>query len=299
MQARSDRPPGPVGIVGAGRVGAALARALYERGVEIAAVISRSIASAERCAQRVRAPVASDRVQDLPEDLHAVFLTPPEGALETVVTQLLANETALQGAVVMHTSGALTSEILQPLGRLGVAVGCLHPIQTFAGHSGDWQRLSNIFFGIEGEPPAVAVCKGFVELLGSRWVLVPREFKPLYHVACVFAANYLVALLDVPMRLFGELRLSESDTARLLRPLVEAAVRNTMELGPTGALTGPIARGDAETVRHHLEALKPVDEEVSELYRALGRRALALARRKGAVAAENLAILERWLNPEV
>lgn len=266
-----------VAIIGAGRVGTALAMALNRKGLAISAVVSRSKNSAAECASRVNCPIYSDQLASLPEETRAIFVTTPDASLASVASRLSESTLNFEGKFVAHTSGLCTSAVLESLQLKGALTASIHPMQTFAANKKDWQRFEGIFFGIEGQPKALEICKQFANFLSANYVTVTKDLKPLYHAACVFTSNYLVALMSVPAMLFEKLNLSDHDSARCLQPLLEGAVDNIKKLGLVNALTGPIVRGDVETIKRHLEILRENVPEFVPLYSLLGTQALALA----------------------
>ncbi|MFQ5674256.1 MAG: Rossmann-like and DUF2520 domain-containing protein [bacterium] len=267
-----------VAIIGAGRVGTALAMALNRKGLAISAVVSRSKSSAADCASKVNCPIYSDQLASLPEEAQAIFVTTPDASLASIASRLKKLPIDFRDKFIAHTSGLCTSEVLESIRSKGALTASIHPIQTFADNKEDWQKFAGIFFGIEGQPKALEICKRFAGLLSANYVTVTKEVKPLYHAACVFTSNYLVALMSVPAMLFEKLDFSEHDSARYLQPLLEGTIDNIKKMGIANALTGPIARGDVGTIERHLETLRENFPEFIPLYSSLGMQALALAR---------------------
>ncbi|MFQ5631206.1 MAG: Rossmann-like and DUF2520 domain-containing protein, partial [bacterium] len=243
-------------VIGAGRVGRALTQALHKKGVRISAVISRSLNSAARCAKAVNCSNFSEQLIDLPDVTQTIFITAPDEALPRLAPHLVELDFNFTKKLVAHTSGAVTSEVLEPLKEKDALVASFHPIQTFAGDEFDWQKLSGIYFGIEGDEPALDVCRRFAKLFDGKYIIIPKEKKTVYHAACVFASNYLVALLNTPIQLLNSFNHDQAETAKILMPLIEGTIDNIRTLGIEQALTGPISRGDVQTVQKHVEMLK-------------------------------------------
>jgi predicted short-subunit dehydrogenase-like oxidoreductase (DUF2520 family) len=155
----------------------------------------------------------------------------------------------------------------------------MHPLVAFGPDPAPVPRqLRGATFALEGDVEAVGVADAIVRRLGGVPVTVAPELKPLYHAGAVVASNYLVGLVASAARLLERAGLGRADAVAALVPLLRATVANVEAAGPAGALTGPIARGDVATVRRHLTALPHAD---AELYRALGRETLKLAREAG------------------
>jgi len=206
-----------------------------------------------------------------------VLLAVPDDAIGGVAEELARARAVSARQVVLHLSGRLDRRALGPLAATGAALGSFHPLQSVADPSDAPGRLAGAFAAIEGDARAVAAGEGLAAALGMRPVRLEPGAKPAYHAGAVIASNYLVVLADVAERIAREAGLAPEDAAKLYLPLMRGTAAN-LEQGPAGALTGPIRRGDAATVRAHLEALSPGDRE---LYRVLGRAALELARRGG------------------
>lgn len=200
----------------------------------------------------------------------AVFLTVPDGALPEMAAVLAERGAAPDGCSVFHCSGALAADPLAPLHAQGYRVGTFHPLQAIAG-AGSPERFREGFFAISGEAEALATARRLVSVLGARAISVPAGKRPLYHAAAVMASNYVVVLLHEAIRLFERVGASPEESRAAIASLARGAVENVARLGPDHALTGPLLRGDADTLALHLRALDP-DE--ARLYAVLGRRGL-------------------------
>ncbi|MBC7107022.1 MAG: DUF2520 domain-containing protein [Firmicutes bacterium] len=283
-----------VAIIGAGKVGSTLGILLRERGYPVAGVYSRTPSSARALAERLGTqapenPVTVTRAADL------VLVTTPDGAIGPVAARLAEAGGFRPGQVVAHASGALSSEVLAPARGLGAAVVSIHPLQTFAEVEGAVQHLPGSFFAVEGDEAALPVARQMVEDLGGRYFLIRAEDKPLYHAAACIACNYLVALLHLATGLYRRFGLKREQAFEALQPLVAGTFRNIARVGVAAALTGPIARGDAETVARHLEVLEPLGGEVADLYRRLGAYTVGVALEKGSIGDREAALLHEIL----
>ncbi len=216
-----------------------------------------------------------------------LLLAVPDRAIADVAAQLARLGPPADGCVALHLSGAQPARVLRPLADAGYAIASLHPLQTLADPRRGAERLRGAFFAFEGEPAARAAAAEIVEAAAGRMLEVHEADKPRYHAACVFASNYVVTCAAVATRLLaGTTGVSGAEAAEALRPLWRGAVANLEDLDPREALTGPVARGDLETIRGNLAAL---EGDTRDLYRQLGLQALMLSRDLGlkeAVAAE-------------
>jgi predicted short-subunit dehydrogenase-like oxidoreductase (DUF2520 family) len=207
-----------------------------------------------------------------------VILAVPDDALAEVVYDLTMMGPAPGGCSVLHMSGALSTDVLTPLHGAGYSIGSMHPLMAVADPWLAGDRLLGAAFALAGEPAAVAAARRIVSAVGGRPLLIPRGGRPLYHAAAVIASNYLVALAGAAARMLEEAGVSPEDALPALLPLMRGTLDNVEQLGVPAALTGPIARGDADTVRLHLARLSGTDRV---LYCGLGLELLRMAREAG------------------
>jgi predicted short-subunit dehydrogenase-like oxidoreductase (DUF2520 family) len=237
-----------IGVVGAGRVGAVLASALRAAGHEIVAVAGESAASRTRIETllpgvHVDKPTAVSRASDL------LLLTVPDDMLPNVVSMLAASGAIRPGQQVVHTSGKHGLAVLAPAVDVGAEVLAMHPAMTFTGTDVDVARLPGCVFGVTATPTTQPLAETLVADLGGSIVWVAEDKRTLYHAGLAHGANHLVTLVSQAMDLLRES--GATDPAATLRPLLTAALDNALSYGDA-ALTGPIVRGDVETVRAHL-----------------------------------------------
>lgn len=264
-----------VGAIGAGRVGAVLLAALARAGHRPAALSAVSTASRRRA--EALAPAAAILAPD--EVLAAcelVVLAVPDDELPGLVGGLAASGRARPGTLVVHTSGAHGTGVLEPLTRAGCLPLALHPVMTFTGTAVDVERLAGACFGVTAPDELRLAGEALVIEMGAEPVWIPEEARPLYHAALAFGANNLVTVVNAAADLLADAGVD--NPRQMLGPLLGAALDNALRQGDT-ALTGPVARGDAGTVRTHLEVLTETEPEVRSAYVALARltalRALA------------------------
>ncbi len=249
-----------IGIAGAGRVGQALGRLLVECGEPVIAIAGR------------------DTIAELPGRAARILIAVPDDALSGVAETLAG--AGMSDGIALHTCGTRGPEALAALSARGVSCGVLHPLQTVASPSQGAAALKGASFGVCGDREAVAWARRIVELVEGEVLEIQPESQPLYHAAAVMASNYVVGLIDAAALLMGEAGIGRAQALRALAPLVRASVENALTMGPEAALTGPIERGDVETVSAHLRALSSVPEPIRELYRHAGLHVAGLACRK-------------------
>jgi predicted short-subunit dehydrogenase-like oxidoreductase (DUF2520 family) len=271
-------------------MGQALGRLLRERGESIAAVASRRPERAASAAAFVGGAAQAATYAELPQHAARILIAVPDDAIGDVARVLAA--AGMHRGTALHSSGARGPEALATLAAAGVACGTLHPLQTVANPEEGVRVLPGVAFAIDGAPEAAAWARQLVALLDGLALNVPAASRPLYHAAAVMASNYLVALISTAVMLMGEAGVDEAAAWRALAPLARTSVENAFRLGPAAALTGPIARGDADTVRGHLAELAKAPSAVASLYRAAGLATLEIARRRGLAEIEAGAIEE-------
>ncbi len=210
--------------------------------------------------------------------LAVIILAVPDDAIRPLAGVLADAGTIGSQQVVLHLSGVHGQEALGPLVGSRAALGSLHPLQTISDPERAAERLKGAWAAVEGMPRAVEAAERLAQDVGLRPFRIASQAKPMYHAGAVFASNYFVVVEAVAQRLLRHAGLTDAEAWQALRPLVEGTLENLARLGPVGALTGPVARGDEATVRRHVEALTQDD---AALYRVLGRAALELAQKRG------------------
>lgn len=281
-----------IAIVGAGAAGCALALALYQKGYPIVGVASRRMESAQLCARLVDCGIYSMHPPEVTRLADAVFITTPDGVIETVCTQIADQDGIRSGSVVAHLSGALSAAVLHAAAERGAKILSLHPIQTLADPHQGAQNLIGSYFSLEGAPEAVAFGKRLVEDLEGCPIVISAEAKPLYHSALCVASNYLVALADLAAMLLQRMGMEKAEALHALLPLLRGTVTNLAQMGLPEALTGPISRGDVQTLVDHLGAIRRIAPEALDLYKTIGIWTLHIARQKGALTDEAASALQ-------
>lgn len=282
-----------IGFVGAGVLGSGLALALNAAGWRVVAVASRTRASAERAASVIDGCVAMAHAQQVADSCDLVFVTTPDSAIAGVAESVAWRA----GQGVAHCCGAAGTELLESARDAGAATGAMHPFQTFAAIDGPEQaagRLRGVTFAIDGTGWLSDFLPGLAQSLGGNGVEIPSGMRPLYHASAVLSCGYLSTLLDAAVGLWTRMGFTEEDGVRAVAPLAMATVEAVASRGPVGAVTGPVVRGDAETVAAHLELLSRHAEELLPLYRQLTESTLHLAQAKG-VTDDRLDLLKRTI----
>lgn len=258
-----------IGIIGAGVVGTAVGVVLNEKGFEITSVYDKKFESTKELVERIGC-TAYKSPQEVSRSADILFITTSDSAIEEVVDSLADYRAFHMGQVIVHMSGAHSSEILDRAKDFGAYVLSVHPLQSFANVERAIENLHGSIFSIEGDREAYdkAVC--IVETLGGEYFFIDRKAKPLYHAGACVVSNYLVTLIDFGVKLLEATGIPRQMAFRALLPLINGTINNVENIGIPEALTGPIARGDISTVLKHLDCMQEMAPDLLQLYCLLG-----------------------------
>ena len=284
-----------VAIIGAGVVGRAVGRLLRQKRFPIKAVAGRTPEHVRDALKFIGAGRAARSAPAAARGADLIFLTTPDRAIRPVCEEIAAARAFKRGVVVLHCSGACDAEILASARVQKAYVAALHPLQSFASPEAAVKRMKGSYFTFEGDEAAWPVAGRVVKALGGRMVRIPPQNKALYHAASCVLSNYLVAIADLGTIMLQLSGLPAREAARAAQPLLRGTVENIGVLGVPDALTGPIARGDVETVERHLRALAALPMPVRRLYRELGLYTVRVAQRKGTLQSNDARRLVRIL----
>lgn len=297
-----------VAVVGAGRLGSALALALGRNGYRVVALVARRAARARLAARALSPrPLALDATQlDLiPDTTDLILVTTPDDQIAQVAARLAEVAAARRAPrptraarVALHASGALASDALAPLGSQGYSLGSLHPLVSISDPAEGARNLRGAFYCLEGEARALRAARNIVRALGGQSFSVAARDKSLYHAAAVIASGHTVALFSLAAELLARCGLGDARARRVLLPLLASTLGNLRAHAPDEALTGTFARADLRTVRKHLAALQAAGDvhDATAIYALLGERSLRMAARRNkfdSSVAEQIALLLR------
>ena len=261
-----------VTLIGAGNLAHALGPALKAAGYRIDAVAARETASSRRRAAMLAKKLGAKAVplEQATPGSDIVWICHSDDALAETARRL-AKKRGWKGRIVFHSSGAVTSDVLSPLKRAGAHAASLHPMMTFV--PGTTPRMRGVPFAVEGDSRAVAAAREVVRNLGAEVFKIKKAAKPLYHALGSFSSPLVVATLATAEQVGRDAGLSATQTRKIIGPLLRQTLKNYLERGAAAAFSGPIKRGDLNTVRRHLKAMKRMPG-ASEVYRALVKSAL-------------------------
>lgn len=272
---QSGAPRLRVAVLGVGRVGSVLGAALARAGHTVVAGTGVSTDSVRR-AGRLLPGVPLLPADEAAARADLVLLTVPDNQLPDLVRGLTSTRAWQAGQLAVHTSGVHGISVFDPAVPAGVIGMALHPVMTFAGRPEDLDRLAGAAFGVTAPPDFRPVAETLVLELGGEPVWVPESARPTYHAALSMGANHLVTLVNDARDVLGTAGVE--DPVRLLSPLLTAALDNALRLADD-ALTGPVSRGDRDTVVAHLRALRGT--EYRQPYLAMAIRTMQRAYRAG------------------
>lgn len=275
-------------IIGPGRAGRTLGALLQRAGLcTVQDVLSAEIATAESAVAFIGAGRAVRVLRDM-RAANLWLLTPPDAAIASVATALSATGHVRKGDVVFHCSGSQSSSLLAPLSAAGALIASVHPLKSFADPAAAVQSFKGTYCAAEGDAAALVVLTPLFVQLGARMTAIDPAGKTLYHAASVLVCNDLTALMEAGLRAYERAGIERHTAQAMMEPLVRETLDNVFALGTTHALTGPVARGDADVLARQLVALNALDPRIADAYRALNRIALDLARAQGGASAAAL-----------
>lgn len=274
-----------IAFVGVGNVGMSLALALQEAGYKVEGVYDIDPGVAASAAQTLGAQVFC-MPKDFSQFAGIVFLTVPDRDIEQVCSEIAADGGFLPGSTVLHTSGALSSQVLISAREAGCGTGSFHPLQTFPDPISGAKSLAGSYIAIEGDETAMRACHELAQKLHCQIMEITSGAKPLYHAAACVLSNYMVAVVDMGLRLLEASGVDKIYSLEAVKPLLNATLQNILSKGTINALTGPVARGDYATVEKHILVLQQYQPALAEMYKALGKVTVEIAEQKNTLTPE-------------
>jgi predicted short-subunit dehydrogenase-like oxidoreductase (DUF2520 family) len=286
-------------MVGAGRVSAALGGALRHAGVPVLGLFGRRPEAVRSAASVAGIAGFAAAPPDLLLEAEAVIVAVKDDAIAAVAQTLVDSGFVTRRHVLLHCSGSLSAaEVFGRVAERVGGVGTLHPLRAIVDARQAAASMRGTVFGVEGDERGRALAGALVEVLGGTALDLGGDGMALYHAAASMASNYLVALVDAAGEALAAAGVAREQVLPALGPLLASTLENLHKVGLPRALTGPIARGDAGTVERHLRALQGRAPALVGIYKALGRRAVALSREKGDAPGDALAAIARALEPD-
>jgi len=281
-----------IGIIGAGKVGTAIGHAMREKGLPVKAVSDVQQESLERARDYLGDECFYTRHnREVVQMADVIAITTQDRQIRKVADEIYASNIPVEGKLFFHTSGAHPSSLLSPLDERGAILGSLHPLQTFPDIDRAIQVLPSTYVFIEGSSRALETLQLLGNSIGCKAVTIEGDQKVFYHLSAVFVCNLLCALLYSAEGLMDRIGIGLEP----FHPIISATLINVEEKGPLMSLTGPVIRGDVDTILDHLHAMSGMETQ-RKIYKALSLAALEMARKRGILDDEILSALQTVLD---
>lgn len=262
-----------LGFIGAGKVGTALAVKLTSKGYPVIGVYDVKPESAKQFADAVKGCKVMASAQAVADAAELVVISTSDAFIKPVASSVKWRK----GQIVLHCSGANTVALLETARQAGALVGVLHPDLTFADTRQAVQNIPGASFDIEGEGPVLDVLKELATALDGHWIVLKAEDKPVFHVASEFTTLFVMELFRLAARMMNKMEISDDQTVLMSLPMIRGIANIIENFGTSRPLTGPVDRGDNDTIKRHIDGLKRLAPEVLPLYRELVRQNIPFA----------------------
>ena len=282
-------------IIGAGKAGVAMARALDKSGIEVTGLWTRSEKRKEQAAAMLKVPVHTSRWPEKMSAADVILFAVSDGAIAGIADELACDKALGPSQIVLHLCGALGTDVLDPLRGSVKAIGVLHPLVSlnFPDENAFPQQAG---FGVDGDTEAVEAGRTIAHSLGGfSFDLPPDSLRGAYHAGAAVAGNFVTTLIWLANRLASSAGIEDAVALKALCTLAHTAVENAAAHGPGKSLTGPFSRGDVQTLKHHLEAVERTGKRSLAAYRAVGLLTVDLARKNGQTDEALLEEIEKLL----
>lgn len=263
-----------IGFIGAGKVGCSLGKYFKNRGADVVGYYSRTLDSARTAAEFVGTNYFKS-LETVVEESDCLFFTVNDTAILDVWNKV--KELDISEKIICHCSGAKSASVFEGVDEKNAYGFSLHPISPFSSRYDSYKNVKDAYFTIEGNEKKLPEMEEFLQEMHLSYTVISGEEKVKYHASCVFASNLMVALAKDAIELLEEVGFSNEDAQRALAPLMEQNLKAILKKGPKEALTGPMERGDDETIKSHLEVLK---ENKRAVYQVLSKELLEIAKEK-------------------
>ena len=280
-------------IIGLGIVGTAIGHLLNKSGHKIVAISDKSAAALKRALPYTGGKAFSDPKKAVLK-ADSILITTPDDTILHACNEI-ADSKLIKEKFVFHMSGACGLDLLDAAKKAGALVASIHPMQSFSSIDNAVNSIPGSVFGITADKIAKKQAEIIVADLRGIPIFVSPAQKPLYHAAACFASPYLVSLLNVVESIYESIGISKTNARKAYLPLLHGTLKNIEISGSIQALTGPIARGDAGTIKKHLAAIKKTQPQYSSLYSALGLVTVNIAQKKGTLSSKQAKIINDLL----
>lgn len=267
-----------IGFIGAGKAGKALGLYFKSHGLSISGYYSKTLQSAQEAAGLTQSK-AFTSVSELTHSSSLIFITVPDhafGAIDRQISALIAAQNCDMNKIWIHLSGAHPSDYLAGIKAAGGEVASMHPLLSFGEATVSAGHLERAWFTLEGSERAVSTAMELLSKTGGKYSQIKAADKPLYHAGACVVSNFLVTLLDSGLSLFEASGMERGNIFSAIEPLIDSTLSNIREKGTLDALTGPIVRGDFNTVDIHLKSIEAQLPTQLEFYRAMALKTVEI-----------------------
>ncbi len=270
--------PGRFAVIGAGRIGSGFAKLLVTAGHTLTAVYDSDPLKAQALLRslHVNPALPADDIASLPAETELFLITVPDDSISLIANEISNSRIIITSQCFLHASGALSSQLLQPIAKCGGSIGSLHPLRAVPDPEHADEALKGAVFSFEGDSEVRRFVDALVSAAGGSLLTIRAEDKPLYHAIACMVANYVVTMTAVADNTWATLGLTEGPRRQAIRDLAIDSIINSTLRSPNEALTGPLVRGDTTTIRLHLAALHQAGPSIHELYILLGKLTVGL-----------------------
>ena len=265
-----------IGIIGAGALGGSIALALNSFGYEIPIICSRSRSSADYLSSKLKDSKSANSYQEISDECSVVFITTPDKNIKEISDLILWKS----NQIVIHCSGVSDLDVLSNPEKNGASIGSMHPLYPFSDMDLGSKNLKDVTFGIDGDDQAIRYIKKILADLESIPIEINSDFRALYHLSGVMAGNLLLGLGSAISDIWEKIGLDRSIGSKSLIPMMINSCENILKLGIPNSMAGPFVRGDAQTIKMHLEALKKDHSELLPLYIELAKTSIKYSNEK-------------------
>ena len=265
-------------FIGGGRAGTSLAKVLQESDkFVVKAITCLTEQEAEDSANFIGniEYVGTDNNKAI-EYGNIIFITTPDDIIKKIADKI-SEESNLENKYIFHISGSRASYILKSCKIKGASIGSIHPLQSLPSFEKGAENIKKAYFCIEGDENAVKMGQEIVGSINNQFFTIDSDMKGLYHAAAVFASNYVNAVCFEAYLIFKQLGIKEDTIFKIIKPLIKGTVNNIEELGIIDALTGPISRGDINTIKNHLGSFFKYRKKDLQLYKELGKKTVEVS----------------------
>lgn len=263
-----------ISFIGAGKVGFSLGKYLKESKFKVVGYYSKNLGSAKDAAKFTETKYFND-LQEVIDSSDVIFITTPDGVIEVVWNEL--KELSIKNKIICHCSGSLSSDVFSNIEDLSSHGYSIHPMFAISDKYNSYQKLRQAYITIEGSQKYLSEIKRVIETLGNKVQVISKEKKYLYHTASVVASNHVLALIQQSVIYLKECGFSEEEGLKALYPLIINNIMNIKLKGINNSLTGPVERGDVNTIEGHIDCLLGEDKD---LYKLLSKKLLHIANEK-------------------